>query len=170
MITAHAPSGYIVSRLLLKKFCARKISATQFILSGVIGALTPDLDIIYFYLVDHRHHHHTYFPHWPILWFALLLISCAWLHLRKTSHAAALAFIFSISGMLHMMLDSIVGDIWWFAPFVDKPFSLFTVHALYKPWWLNFLLHWSFALEIAIWMWAIFLYKKHTGHADGTAS
>jgi len=62
-------------------------------------------------------------------------------------------------GVLHMLLDSIVGDIWWFAPFVDQAYALFNVPARYQPWWLNFLLHWSFALELALWVWAFVLYR-----------
>jgi len=60
----------------------------------------------------------------------------------------------------HLLLDTIVGDIWWFAPFIDKPFAFFTVPALYKPWWLNFLLHWSFALELAVFALAFYLLRN----------
>jgi inner membrane protein len=59
-----------------------------------------------------------------------------------------------------MLLDSIVGDIWWFAPFVDKSFALFTVPALYHPWWLNFVLHWTFLLELLILLWAVNIWQK----------
>src|SRR5262249_26358818 len=82
-----------------------------------------------------------------------------WLGFGRTGRSgAALATIFSFNGFVHLLLDSIVGRIWWLAPFVDRPFSLFTVHGTYKPWWLNFMLHWSFALEIALlisaaWLW-----------------
>jgi inner membrane protein len=62
--------------------------------------------------------------------------------------------------MVHLCLDSIVGDIWWLAPFVDRPFSLFTVPALYQPWWLNFLLHWSFGLELGLVVWAVFVWQR----------
>ncbi len=62
---------------------------------------------------------------------------------------------------MHMLLDSIVGDIWWFAPFVDQPYALFTVEAVYKPWWLNFILHWSFAIEIGILLWALYLWRAN---------
>jgi len=65
-----------------------------------------------------------------------------------------------------MVLDSIVGDIWWFAPFVDQRFSLFTVPALYKPWWLNFILHWSFALELAVVGSAVYLWRRTLQPAD----
>jgi inner membrane protein len=73
---------------------------------------------------------------------------------------AALAVIFSLNGLLHMVLDTVVGDIWWFAPFVDKPYAFFTVPAVYKPWWLNFILHWSFALELAFVLVAIYVWRR----------
>lgn len=60
------------------------------------------------------------------------------------------------NGLLHMLLDFIAGNIYWLAPWVNKPFSLFTVFRLYEPWWLNFLLHRSFVLEIAIVIWAVY--------------
>jgi inner membrane protein len=76
------------------------------------------------------------------------------------SAGAAVLGIFSAGGLLHMVLDSVVGDIWWFAPFIDRPFALFTVPALYTPWWLNFLLHWSFALELAICVGAVITFRR----------
>lgn len=79
--------------------------------------------------------------------------------MRRNSRAAPLAVAFATMGVLHMLLDSIVGDIWWFAPFVDQAYALFNVPARYQPWWLNFLLHWSFALELALWVWAFVLYR-----------
>jgi inner membrane protein len=165
MIIGHAPSGYIIASLLLRKFSERSISPTLFFVAGVIGALAPDLDMLYFHLVDHRqHHHHTYFPHFPLLWLSLLSVSVAWLRLNKESKCAALAFVFCLGGFFHMVLDTIVGDIWWFAPFLDRPFAMFTVPALYKPWWLNFILHWSFALELSLWVWAFLIYRKNDSH------
>lgn len=161
MIIGHAPSGYITAKILLGKFTERNISTKRFIIAGTLGALAPDLDMLYFHFVDHRqHHHHSYFTHYPILWLSLLAIVIIWLTLNRTSKAAPLAFVFCLGGFVHMILDSIVGDIWWFAPFVDRPFALFTVHALYQPWWLNFVLHWSFGLEISLWFWALLIFRK----------
>lgn len=56
------------------------------------------------------------------------------------------------NGLLHMLRDTI----YWLAPWVNKPFSLCTVSRLYEPWRLNFLLHRSFILEIAIVIWAVY--------------
>ncbi|TAN48588.1 MAG: metal-dependent hydrolase [Methylococcaceae bacterium] len=166
MIIGHAPSGYITAKLLLGRFAERGVSPTWFLIAGIGGALAPDLDMIYFHLVDHRqHHHHTYFPHFPILWLCMLALSFAWLRLNHASKGAALAFVFCVGGFIHMILDSIVGDIWWLAPFVDRPFAMFTVPSLYHPWWLNFILHWSFALELLLWLWALLLLRKQSNHS-----
>lgn len=162
MIIGHAPSGYLLASLLRKPFSARGIATQWFLIAGVIGALIPDADMLYFHFIDHRqHHHHTYPSHFPIVWLSLLTLSSLCLRWRQTSKTAGLAFIFCLGGFLHILLDTIVGDIWWFAPFYDRPFSLFTVPARYQPWWLNYILHWSFSLEIALWVFAILQYKKN---------
>ncbi|MDD2776997.1 MAG: metal-dependent hydrolase [Gallionella sp.] len=161
MIIGHAPAGYIAAKLLLQNFIRRGISPRKFLVVGILGALAPDLDMFYFYLIDHRqHHHHSYVSHFPILWLCLLVISLLWMRHNLSSKAASLAFIFCLSGFIHLILDSIVGDIWWFAPFIDRPFAMFTVPALYQPWWLNFIFHWSFALELALWVVALFIYRQ----------
>ncbi|HTY98851.1 MAG TPA: hypothetical protein VMB75_03375, partial [Rhodocyclaceae bacterium] len=111
---------------------------------------------------------HTYATHFPVLWAGLLLLSLAWLRSGRGKDLAALATIFSLNGLLHMVLDSIVGDIWWFAPFWDQPFSIFPVRPHYKPWWTNFILHWSFALELLVTAWAIHLWRR--SRAGGQAA
>ncbi|MNE81945.1 hypothetical protein D3C80_1786290 [compost metagenome] len=98
--------------------------------------------------------------HWPILWFGLALACTIWQRLAPTSRRAPAALVFSLGGILHLLLDSFVGDIWWLAPFVDQPFALFSVPAVFKPWWLNFILHWSFAVELAIWLWALLIFRR----------
>jgi inner membrane protein len=163
MIIGHMPAGYIVSKLLFARFEPFGVRLKPFLWAGVLGAVAPDLDMLYFHLVDHRaHHHHTYITHFPLLWGALLIAGTTWLRLSSVKPRAASAVIFSLNGLFHVVLDSIVGDVWWLAPFLDKPFSFFTVPALYKPWWLNFIFHWSFALEIAVVVWALYLWRGRT--------
>jgi len=160
MIIGHIPAGYVVSKLLFARLEPFGVSLKSFLWAGVLGAIAPDLDMLYFHLVDHRlHHHHTYATHFPLLWGALLLACTPWLRSSSVKHCAALATIFSVNGLIHVFLDSIVGDVWWLAPFITKPFSFFTVPALYKPWWLNFIFHWSFALEIAVLVWAVYFWR-----------
>ncbi|STQ89092.1 metal-dependent hydrolase [Iodobacter fluviatilis] len=161
MFIAHIPSGYIYAVSILKNIKKTKIATHHIILSAVLGAVLPDFDLIYFYLFDHRQtHHHKYITHWPLLWISLALISYAIYACSSQKKLGLLSLITCTSCILHMVLDTVVGDIWWFFPFIDQPFALFTVNALYKPWWLNFMLHWSFALELIICSLASFIYIK----------
>jgi len=161
MIIAHLPAGYVASRLLFNRFRPHAASFRRFLHAGLLGSVAPDLDMLYFHLIDHRqHHHHTLWPHFPILWAGLLLASLIRFHTGRARERAALAVIFAANGLLHMVLDTVVGNIWWLAPFVDKPFSFFSVPARYNPWWLNFILHWTFILELAIVAWAIYLVRR----------
>jgi inner membrane protein len=151
MFIGHLPAGYVTARLLLQHVRLHGVATGSFVLASLAGAVAPDLDLLYFYLVDGRqHHHHAYVTHFPALWLALMLACAAWWCWGGTRSRALVAGVFSLGGFVHMLLDSIVGDIAWFAPFSAQRFSLFAVPALYKPWWLNFILHWSFALELAL--------------------
>ena len=161
MFIAHIPAGYISSRLLFSRFQRYGITLGNFLWAGICGAVFPDADLLYFYLMDHRQHpHHSYLTHFPLLWACLALISVAWLYLGRTKDRAVLALIFSLNGLLHMVLDTIVGDIRWLAPFSDRAYALFTVPAVYQPWWLNFFLHWSFGLELLLVLIALYLWRK----------
>ncbi len=161
MLVAHLPAGYIAAKLLFPRLGVRTAAFRPFLVAGLLGAVAPDFDIPYFYLIDqHQHHHHTFWPHFPILWASLLLASLAWFHLTHRGQPAALAVIFSANGLIHMMLDTVVGNIWWFAPFVNQPFALFTIPAHYSHWWLNYIFHWTFIFELAIIAWAIYLWQR----------
>lgn len=161
MIIGHFPAGFVFSRLLVSKLAGRGFDLRYVVLAGVVGAIAPDLDMFYFYLIDNRqHHHHTYWPHFPIVWLSLLVVFSLWFLLAAKKTTALLGLVFSANGLVHMLLDSIVGDIWWFAPILDKPFTIFTVPALYDPWWLNFVFHWSFSLELIVISWAIILWYR----------
>ncbi len=161
MIVAHLPAGYIAAKLLYPRFATRSVAFKRFLLAALLGAVTPDFDMVYFHLFDHRqHHHHSYWPHFPIVWVTLLLAALAWFYGARDKGSAVLAVIFAVNGFIHLILDTVVGNIWWFAPFIDKPFAFFTVPARFDTWWLSFMLHWSFALELAIIGWAAYLWRR----------
>lgn len=158
MFIGHLPAGFISARLLFTHLKSVGVSYTAFIAWGMFGAIIPDIDMVYFYLIDHRqHHHHSYITHFPIVWLSLLIVSSAWFCKTSQRKNAVLVVIFSLNAFIHIILDTIVGDIWWLAPFVDRPFSFATVPAMYQPWWLNFLLHWSFVLEMMLVIYALYL-------------
>ncbi len=105
-------------------------------------------------------HHHKYFTHWPLFWLILIACSAVWIRYASRAKFGLVALTFALGGLLHMVLDSVVGDIWWFAPFVDEPYSMFTVQARVQPWWLNFIVHGSFVAELVICAWAVVIYRR----------
>ncbi|MEI8185388.1 MAG: metal-dependent hydrolase [Chlorobiaceae bacterium] len=150
---AHLPAGYITSKLLFRKFEKSPVKFNRFAFWGMLGSIAPDFDFIYYFFIDHKdHHHHEYFTHFPIFWLSLLLISLLWLSFDTNhKHISALAVIFSLNGLIHMLLDTIAGFVVWLAPFadMDKPFTL----GNYIPWDTGF-------LEFFIFLWALYLWKK----------
>jgi len=168
MFIAHLPSGYILSVSLLKRIRRAPVRASGVILSGMVGAIAPDFDLFYFYLVDHRQvHHHTYITHWPLLWMASSALVGLWARLSPTSQVAWSALVFCLGGIVHVLLDSIAGDIWWGAPFVDRAYALVTVKATFEPWWLNFMLHWTFGVELVICCWALTIHLRRKARFRG---
>jgi hypothetical protein len=160
MIIGHLPAGYLLGKLLATRIGALRSSEGSVVRASLVGSLAPDLDMIYFHLLDHRqHHHHMYPSHYPIAWLAGLALSLFWMHQAEKRNAPTLAAVFSLNGLIHMILDSIVGDIWWLAPFVDRPFSLFKVPSIWTPWWLNFVGHWTFGFEVALVLAALYVWR-----------
>ena len=164
MIFGHIPAGYMTARLMLQRARSHGVPSVHFILASIAGAIAPDFDLAYFYLIDGRqHHHHTYVTHFPVVWLAAMLICVVWWITGKFRQWALLAGIFSLGGFVHMLLDSVVGDIAWLAPFDDRFFSLFIVPAVYQVWWFNFILHWSFLLELMLVTSAVIMWYRGPG-------
>ena len=162
MFIAHLPSGYILSKLLEKKFKHNLLSKKVFFIVVMMGAVFPDIDLFYFYLFDNRSvHHHKYFLHWFSFWIPIFLIS--YFCFKRSVYAsqfALMTMLFSGAALLHICLDTFVGDVWLFAPFIDRAYVFFEVTSRYQPWWLNFILHWSFVVELLIGLIAIWMYWK----------
>lgn len=148
MLVAHLPAGYLIGRALVKASPGASAAPLAAIMAG---SVFPDIDLIYFYLFDHqRTHHHLYWTHVPAFWLAACAgILLAWVAKRELRPPVALWF-FLLGVVSHLLLDSIVGDIYWLIPFNYRPFSLFTVHSRYSPWFLNFILHWVFGIELLL--------------------
>ncbi len=156
MLTAHFPAGYILGRAL-----SGRRSRTELLYPAILGAVVPDIDLLFFHLVDQgSFHHHLYPAHWPLFWAGLclpLMISASlagWTRLRD----ATLAFFLGI--LLHLGLDSIASPVYWLMPLAEGRVELVEVPARYRHWIFSFLLHWTFLLEIAIWLLAGWLFFR----------
>lgn len=159
MLIAHLPSGYLLANWIERKF-PKNISRKAILWATLSGAIFPDLDLFYFFFIDQQqHHHHIYFMHWPIIWCSFALLT--WFIGRFIkSKGLFLAQCFFFAGILHVLLDSLVGDIWWLMPWVDQSYALATVPAISEHWWISFIFHWSFLVEIVICLWALRLWLK----------
>ena len=171
MLIAHLPSGFVLSSYLLAPLRRVPVRPIWLLLAGCLGGIFPDFDMLYFYFVDNGMvHHHRYATHWPLLWLGLLSGALVGLALCRRMPAPWMLLMFSLGGLLHVLLDSLAGDIWWFAPFVDQRYSLVTVTPRYKPWWLNFILHWVFLVELLIWGWAFWRWRGRHRWLSGPVS
>lgn len=141
MLIAHLPAGYLLADRMATGPRRRALIAT-----GLIASVLPDTDLLWFYLVNGRQTlHHDFIFHWPLLWLALA--APLWLAFRSARPFVAVALACL---MLHMALDSVAGGIAWLAPFSNRTLTLVEVPAT-RDWWVwSFVLHWTFAIELAI--------------------
>ena len=153
MLIAHLPSGYILGML-----ARRWREMPGIVAAAMVGGVIPDIDMLYFHLVDGgRTHHHAYITHWPLFWMAagaFGLVVSRWFGATRLPLIAA----FFAGALLHMMLDTVASPIMWLAPFDRHAFELVTVPARYENWVLSFVLHWTFTIELmicacALWLW-----------------
>ncbi len=160
MFIAHLPAGYLLSKCFESKSKTQKIPWKIFLTLGLIGSILPDLDLFYFYLIDARQHqHHSYWTHIPIYWICIYFFAAGIFILKKNKKMLFITTFIFIEIMLHIFLDTIAGGILWAYPKNTEYFSFFTVLPQYNWWVLNFILHWSFLLEIAILLLAFTIFK-----------
>ena len=146
MFIAHLPAGYLFGKAATR---LSGLKTKQLVVWTAIGGILPDADLLYFYLVDNQSTHHRYYPsHWPITWLILFVISLLLFRLRPR---IALAFAgLSIGSLVHMVLDSVAAPVLWLAPFSNLKIELVQIPAIYENYIWSFVLHWTFAIEIAI--------------------
>lgn len=158
MILAHLPSGYLLGR----SFGQRR---GRLLLAAMIGAGLPDLDMIWFALVNSQVHHHRFWPHIPAVWAGIALVALPLARWLRPDWLAPLAMGFA-GIFLHLILDTWAGSILWLWPVSDHLYSIVTVPATQSHWVLSFLLHWSFLPELAICGAALYLFLRGKAPAD----
>lgn len=155
MLTAHLPSGYILARVIKRPLAGLMPIA-------LIGAVLPDLDMLFFYFVDHGAiHHHYYWVHIPFFWVCVAAVTLPVLAWRGY---LAQGCVFFAAIAMHLVLDTIGGGIAWGAPLEMRLVEWVTVPATRSHWILSFVMHWTFLLELAIWATAAaLLWRQHKG-------
>ena len=162
MFIAHLPAGYILAKYLEKRISPHYLTKKAFFSAVLIGAVFPDIDLFYFYLIDNRSvHHHKYFLHWFSFWIPIFVIALSAFKFSLFKQSITLFLsLFAGAALLHICLDTFVGDVWLFAPFIDRAYVFFEVTNRYQPWWLNFIFHWSFGVELLICAYSYMLYTR----------
>jgi inner membrane protein len=147
---AHLPSGWLATRALLR--APAEPHRRRLLALGMFASILPDLDLLWFFFVDHRRTvHHAYLTHKPGAWLIALAAAALGMWMLRARRTAWLALaVLGANVMLHLVLDSTAGGIRWLWPASEAELALSHPPALHDPWWLNFVLHWTFALELAI--------------------
>ncbi len=138
MMIAHLPAGYLCARGL-------RVSGASLPLAWgvIVGSIAPDLDMLWFVLVDGGAvHHHSYLTHRPALWFMVLVGA---LMVRSKAFIGV-----GLGALLHVSLDTIAGSIVWGWPIWPEPVTLVHVPPTHDHWVQSFLAHWTFRVELAI--------------------
>ena len=155
MLIAHVPAGYIVSKIM------HKGNNVSFIFCSLVFSLWPDFDLIYYYFFENtKAFHHTYLPHLPITILISFLVTLPFTYLKCFKNIKIYYWLFFVNWILHLLLDSFTGGILWAYPFSDKMFVLIKIPPIYQSWYISFILHWSFLIELSIITWAMILWTK----------
>ncbi|MEN8197258.1 MAG: metal-dependent hydrolase [Pseudomonadota bacterium] len=155
MLIAHLPAGYLLIRRIAPRLAAAPAGVGRLMAVGLAASVFPDIDLVYFYLIDGRQTlHHDYWTHIPAFWPTAMLAAAGlmWLARVKVPWREFLIFLAGI--FLHLVLDSATGGIAWGWPASQHRFLLVEIPARFDWWVWNFVLHWTFLAELAITGWA----------------
>ena len=169
---AHAPMGYLIGRGVDRwgrRDGARRASVVA---AGVVGGLIPDLDMLRFYLVDgERVLHHSYITHTPFFWGLVAVLLWAGVRLGWVRGAPAAAFV--VGTFSHLVLDTPLAGIMWAYPLNTTMTEWVEVTPVFPPharvdilgipmegWVKNFLVHWTFRLELFITACAVVVWSR----------
>lgn len=169
MLISHLPAGYLLSKTILT---ARRNAECRLCLwTGLLASILPDLDMLYFHLIDKKQHlHHSLWPHIPAFWLSLLLIeACSWILIRNKRYRLG-SIMFFLNIFLHLFMDTVNGGIAWAYPFSKKLFVFFEIPARFNWWIYSFMAHWTFGIEIMLLIVAAMVFLKSGKGPSGEGS
>jgi len=152
MFIAHVPAGYLGTKAVLRGIPKQDTKENiRLWIWGLTASVLPDMDIIYFYLIDNRQHlHHSYWTHLPVFWMAIFFVLLSYGKIQKKIQFVRYVRIGALNILIHLILDSMAGSIRWMAPFSSHGFSLVKIPVKYNWWVLNYILNVSFGIELLI--------------------
>lgn len=161
MLIAHLPAGYILFKAVDKKNTFQEKDKKPLLFGILLGSILPDVDTIWFYLVSDRSAvHHSYWTHTPFFWTMVFVLIYTFSRILKLRRISVFTLGCWVSIILHLILDSIAGQIRWTWPFSNQAVQLVEIPATHDWWVLSFIFHWTFLLEIGFIAVAIFIFLK----------
>ncbi len=161
MFLVHLPTGYLGYRLLPTRLRTRAVCA-----AALVGSVLPDLDMVYFYLIDERQHqHHTYWSHIPFAWAVAGVVGAAILRVARRDWLAPWC-VGIVSVLVHLVADTPLAGILWRYPLdARRTPAAYVISDIRVPdawghWVLNFLLHPTVLIEVAITAAAVLVYRR----------
>lgn len=137
MLFAHAPAGFLAAYFTRKIWVTPRygpgLTQKQTYLLYFLGAffgIFPDIDGLYFYLVNATLSHREYFTHSFIFYFLVWLILYFIARLLKNNFLKAFSFVFFFAVLSHLLLDSLSYGVMWLYPFSYLPFGLLGIDFL----------------------------------------
>ena len=154
MLIGHLPAAILASRAYVQRNGSGMHQSQKRLLvwAGILAGVMPDLDLLYYYFVDNcQNNHHSYWTHFPVFWTLFLAPFLLLIRKNRETFLWHLVAVVYMNCMIHMGLDTVVGKIQWALPFTDTYYAFFEVVHRYRWWVWDFVFHWTFILEIAIW-------------------
>ena len=78
----------------------------------------------------------------------------------KVKNLSVLTFGVWIGVILHLLLDTIAGQIRWAWPFSNQAIQLVDIPPTHTWWVMSFIFHWTFCLEVGLIIIALLLFFK----------
>lgn len=161
MLIGHLPAAYLLGCTVCKALPSKLLSSRAIVLAALVGGVLPDFDLIYFYTLGGKQVvHHQYWSHIPFYWVVVYLFFSLITFICQNLNAFKIVSVVFSAIVLHLTLDTVTGQIHWLYPFSTTTFTLVTVPAVHEWWVSNFLLHWTFAIELLLVTFALVAYVK----------
>ena len=150
MLIGHLPTGYLAATAALDRLNLTPGRRRTLLTTALVASVAPDADVIAFYATGGQVHHHAYPTHWPLFWAVVVAVGLAVAAVRRSRWLALATATVGAAVLLHLSLDSIAGAVRWGAPFTTTETTLVDVPARYDGWVWSMVLHWTFAVELAL--------------------
>ncbi|MBU1130604.1 metal-dependent hydrolase [Patescibacteria group bacterium] len=157
MIIGHLPVGYFTTRYLIKKL---KLPLKPVCLGlGLLAAVIPDLDYIYWILSDSQElTHRGLITGMPFFYLTLFIISVIIYCFYKKKWLKAVISIIFINISIHLLIDTVFYGIQWLYPFSEIYIGIYNVGGYGSGVGIqvkNYFTHWCWYAEIVLWIIAI---------------